>query len=76
MPVVEETFKSVIDEMKVWIQFKPVNLLHAENEQLTHEDLNTSIAKLENRTNIHLVSYDTSTSRVKPSSNSQLPYYS
>ena len=41
---------------------------------LTYEDLNTSIDDLENRWNIHPVSFDTLTSRVKPSGNSQLFY--
>jgi hypothetical protein len=43
---------------------------------LTHEDLNTSLDEPENRWNIHLVSYDTLTSRAKPSSNGQLSYCS
>jgi len=38
----------------------------------THEDLNTSIDEPENRGNIHLVLYDTFTSRAKPSSNGRL----
>jgi hypothetical protein len=76
MPGVAETFKSVIDEMTFGTDFKLVNLLHAENANLTHEDLNTSIDEPENRWNIHLVSYDTLTSRAKPSSNGQLSYCS
>jgi len=63
MPGVAETFKTVIDEMTHGTDFKLVYLLHAENANLTHEDLNTSIDKPENRWNIHLVSYDTLTSR-------------
>jgi len=43
MPGVAETFKSVIDEMTHGTDFKLVNLLHAENANLTHQDLNTSI---------------------------------
>jgi len=74
MPGVGETFKSVIDEMTPGTDFKLINILHAENANLTHEDLNTSIDKPEHRCNIHLVSYDTLTSRVKPSSNGQLSY--
>jgi hypothetical protein len=49
-------------------------LLHPENEYLTHEDLNTSIEQPGNRWNIHLVSYDTLTSRAKPSSNGRLTH--
>jgi len=74
MPGVAETFKTVIDEMTHGTKFKLVNLLHAENANLIHEDLNTSSNEPENRWNIHLVSYDTLTSRVKPSSNGQLSY--
>jgi len=74
MPRVAETFKTVIDEMTHGTDFELVNLLHAENANLTHEDLNTCIDELENRWNIHLVSEDTLTSRAKPSSNSQLSY--
>jgi len=76
MPGVAETFKSVIDEMTFGTNFKLVNLLHAENANLTHEDRNTSIDEPENGWNIHLVSYDTFTSRAKPSSNGQLSYCS
>jgi hypothetical protein len=39
---------------------------------LTEEDLNTSLAEPENRWNIHLLSFETLTSRAKSSSNSQL----
>jgi len=74
MPGVAETFKSVIKKMTHGTNFKLVNLLHTENANLTHKDLNTSINKPENRWNIHLVSYDTLTSRVKPSSHGQLSY--
>jgi hypothetical protein len=73
MPGVAETFKKVIDKMTHGTEFKLVNLLHAENANLTNKDLNTSIDKPENRWNIHLVSYDTLTSRAKPSCNGQLP---
>jgi hypothetical protein len=48
MPGVAETFKTVIDEMTDGTDFKLVNLLHPENTNLTHEDLNTSIDKPEN----------------------------
>jgi len=74
MPGVAETFKTVIDKMTHGTEFTLVNLLHAENVDLTHKDLNTSIDEPENRLNIHLVSYDTLTSRAKPSSNSLLSY--
>jgi len=43
MPGVAETFKSVIDEMTHGINVKLVNLLQADNVNLTHKDLNTSI---------------------------------
>jgi hypothetical protein len=74
MPGVAETFKTVIDEMTHGTDFKLVNLLHPENANLTHEDLNTSIDEPENRWNIHLVSYDTLTSRAKPSSTGRLSH--
>jgi len=74
MPGVAETFKTVIDEMTHGTDFKIVNLFHAENANLTHEDLNTSIHEPENRWNIHLVSYDTLTSRAKLSSNGRLSH--
>jgi len=74
MPGVEETIKTVIDKMTNGTEFKLVNSLQGENANLTHEDLNTSIDEPENRQNIHLVSYDTLTSRAKPSSNGQLSY--
>jgi hypothetical protein len=73
---VAETFNSVIDEMSHGTNFKLINLLHAENANLTHEDLNTRIDEPEIRWNIHLVSYDTLTSRAKPSSNGQLSHCS
>jgi len=74
MPGVAETVKTVIDEMTHGTNFKLVNWLHAKNANLTHEDQNTTTDEPENRWNIHLVSYDTLTSRAKPSSNSQLSY--
>jgi len=74
MPGVAETFKCVIDEMTPGTDFELVNLLHAENANLIHEDLNTTIDEPENRWNIHVVSQDTLTSRAKPSSNGQLSY--
>jgi len=74
MPGVAETVKTVMDEMTNGIDFKLVNLLHAANGNLTHEDLNTSIDEPENRWNIHRVLYDTLTSRAKPSSNGRLSH--
>jgi len=74
MPGLAETFKTVNNEMTHGTDFKLVNLLQADDANLTHEDLNTSINEPENRWNIHLVSYDTLTSRAKPSSNGQLSY--
>jgi hypothetical protein len=74
MPGVAVMFKSVIDEMTFVTDFKLINLLQAENANLTHEDLNSGLNKPENRWNIHLVSYDTLTSRAKPSSNGPLSH--
>ena len=74
MPRVAETFKTVIDEMTHGTDFKLVNLLQAKNANLTHEELNTSIDEPKNQWNIHLVLYDTFTSRGKPSSNGQHSY--
>jgi len=48
MPGLAETFKSVIDAMTHGTEFKLVNLLHAENANLTDNDLNTSIDEPEN----------------------------
>jgi len=76
IPRVAETLKSVIDEMTFATDFQLINLLHTEHVNRTHEDLNTSLDEPENKWNIHLVSYDTLTSRAKPSSNGQLSYCS
>jgi len=76
MPKVAETFRSVVDEMTYATDFKLTNLLHAENANLTHEDWNTSPDKPENRWNIHLVLYNTLTSRGKTSSNGQISHCS
>jgi len=62
LPEVAETFKRVINEMTHRTNFTVVNLLHVENANLTHENLNSSIDEPDNRSNIHLVSYDTITS--------------
>jgi len=48
MPGAPETFKTVINQMTHGTNSKRVNLLHAENANLTHKDLNTSIDALEN----------------------------
>ena len=48
MPGVAATFKSIIDEMTYGTDFKLIHLLHAENGNLTHKDLNTTIDELEN----------------------------
>jgi len=48
MPRVAETFNTVINQMTHGTDFKLVNLLHAENANLTHEDLNTRIDEPEN----------------------------
>ena len=69
---VADFFKGDIKEMTNGTEFKLINLLHAKNPNLTHEDLNTRIYEPGIRWNIHLVSYDTLTSREKPSSNGQL----
>jgi hypothetical protein len=66
MPGVAETFKSFIDKMTFATGFKLINLLQAENANLTHDNLNTSLDDPENRSTIHLVSYDVLTSRAKP----------
>jgi len=51
---VAEMFKSVINEMTFATDFKLINLLHAENANLAHQDLKTSLDKPENRSHIHL----------------------
>ena len=76
MAGVAETFKAIIDEMTHGTDFNLVDLLLADNANLTHQDLNSTIDKPENRWNIHLVSYDTLTSRAKPSSNGRLSHCS
>jgi len=48
MPLDAVTFKSVIDEMTYGTDFNLINSLHVENENLTHEDLNTGIDELKN----------------------------
>jgi len=69
-----ETFKTVIHEMTPGTDFKLVNLFHPDNANLTHKDLNTSIVEPTNGWNIHLVSYDTLTSRAKTLSNGRLSH--
>jgi len=75
MPGVAGTFTSVIDEVINGTDFQWGIMLQTENENLTHDDLNTGIDKPENRWNIHFVSYNTLTSRAKPSSDGQLSYW-
>jgi len=48
MPGLAQTFKTVIDDMTHGTDFKLVNLLHAENANLTHKALNTSLDEPEN----------------------------
>jgi len=43
MPRVAETFKSVMDKMTYGTDFKLIHLLHVDNANLTHKDLNTTI---------------------------------
>jgi len=76
MSGVAATFKRIIHEMTYPTDFQLINLLQTENANLTLKDLNTSLDQPENRWNIHFVSYDTLTSRAKPSSNSQLSHSS
>jgi hypothetical protein len=74
MPRVAETFKTVIDKITHVTKFKLVNISHTANAKPTDEDLNTSLDKPDNRCIIHLVSYDTTTSRAKLSRYSQRFY--
>jgi hypothetical protein len=76
MPGVTETSNGVIDNMTFATHFTLIHLLHTENVDVTHEDLNSSLEQPENQWNIRLVLYDTLTSRAKPSSNSQLSHCS
>jgi len=55
MPKGAETFKSIIDEMTYGTDFKLIALLHADNANLTDEDLNTITNEPENGWNIHHV---------------------
>jgi hypothetical protein len=72
MPAVAESLKTVMDEMKYGTDFNLIILFHTENENLTHEDLTHSIDLPVSQWSIHLVSYDTLTSRAKLSSYGQL----
>jgi hypothetical protein len=74
MSGVAASFKTVIDKMTHGIDYKLVNMLHAERMNLSHKDLNTSIAEPETQWNIHPVSYDNLTYRAKPSSNGRLSH--
>jgi len=73
---VAETFKSVIDEMTHGTNFKVVNLLHTDNADLSHENLNTTIDEPGNPWTIHLVSYNTLRFTAKLSSDGRLSYCS
>jgi hypothetical protein len=55
-------------------EFKLVNLLVTENPNFIKKNLNTSIEKLKNRWNIHLVLYYTSTVTARTSSSGQLSF--
>jgi hypothetical protein len=76
MPGVAESFKTLIVKMTPGTDFKLINLLHVDNANRTHENLNTSIDEPEKRCYIHLVSYVMLTSRAKPSSNGRLTHSS
>jgi len=69
-----EILKSDIDKMTCGIYFNLVNILHAENVNLTQEYLHPSIDNLEIQWNLPIVSCDTLTSRSKPSTNGQHSY--
>jgi len=56
MSGVAETFNSSINVMKYGTDFKLITLLHPDNSNITQQDLNTRIDKLENGWNIPLVS--------------------
>jgi len=60
----------------LWDGFQASDFVWCGNANLTNEKLNTTIDKPNNRWNIHLVSYDTLTSRATPSHNAQLSYCS
>jgi hypothetical protein len=47
IPGVVDIFKTVIDEMRHGTDFTLVNSLHADNDNLTHEDPNCSLDKPE-----------------------------
>jgi hypothetical protein len=49
MAGVAEIFKTVVDEMSHGTYFKLVNLLYAENTNITQEDFNSSIDEQDNR---------------------------
>jgi hypothetical protein len=76
MSRMSETFKTVINEITHRPNFNLVNMSQAENANLTHQDLNTTIDEPEHQWNIHLVLYDTLTSRAKLSSNGQVSHCS
>jgi len=71
MPGVAKALKSVIDKMTHATNFKCVHMLHTKNAYFTQYHLNTCINESENQPDLHLLLYDTLTSRAKPSSNGQ-----
>lgn len=67
---VGENFKIVLNEMIYATDIKHVTMLEMENVNHIYDNVNTSIAELENRWNVYLTSNDTWMSRAKPSCNS------
>jgi len=70
MQRVAERSKWINDEMTFKTNFTLAHLLHAENANHTHEDLNRSINMLENEWIIQVVLQDILSTRVKPSRSS------
>jgi hypothetical protein len=75
-PSVVDPFQSVIKKKTYTTNFIQVDVLHTENVTRSHDDLPISIDKLEQTWNINYASYDTLTSRAKPTRSSQLLYCS
>jgi hypothetical protein len=74
MPGGAKTFKTAINEMTHWTEFKLPNLLYTENLNLTHKDLSPSNVVPENRLSINLVLNNTVTARLKPLNNGHLSF--
>jgi hypothetical protein len=68
MPGEAETCKIIIDKLTHATEIKINNLMHSNNSMFMHEEVNTSIDQPDNRSSFRLASYDTVTSRAKPSS--------